>query len=849
MLIKKRTQIILLAMACLITAKASVYAQISTAKPWTFWWWMGNAVNDKDIKHSLENFKRVGIGGVHIIPIYGVKGYESQFEPFLGDKFMHSVAYTVAEAKKLGLGVDMTTGTGWPFGGPNISEAQSAKKWIYKDGAFQSVSTMQKVKRSAPGGAGFVADPFDKEVMKHYLVRFDSAFAGKNIPLRSAYNDSYEVYGANWTNNFLQEFKKRRGYDISTVPRLLTDSADDLQTKLVKIDYQQTLSDLLYDNYQVWTTWASQRHLITRYQAHGSPGNILDLYSLATIPETEAFGSSNFKIPLLRVDEDYPAERSGRPNPLMMKFASSEAGVAGKHLISSETCTWLANHFKVSLSQCKPQIDELFAAGINHIFYHGTTYSPEAEKYPGWLFYASVNFGHTSHFYEEFHLLNQYVYNCQTILQTTKPDNDILIYFPVQEIWADQKTNGTYIHQLDVHHSDNWFLAHPMGKICHELTEEGFSFDYISDKQLEGVKTLNGKLQTKGGSYKVIVIPACAYLPPATLERLKQLGKQGATVIFDQAMPQHPMGYANFKEHSVAFEQTKNSMKADQVHFPVTGNLAHELVKHNVVKEMITGQGLSFIRKTRNGKTIYFITNLGNKFSGGWVSLSKNQPGLLMEYDPLTGKKSGLDKRTGKKGQEIYLSLLPGQSCFIMESATALPVLNTPKAYEAFKVNTGWYLQFMGGRPDYHKGFKLDSLQSWTSLSDTAAMYTGKAKYTGSINIPANVAGKKYLMLDLGTVNETAAVKINGKDIGTAWSIPFRIAIPKKVLVAGNNTFEIVVTNLSSNYMKVYDKQHPEWKKFYDVNIVDITYQPFDTSRWPVMPSGLSTNNMRILYR
>jgi len=845
----KRAQILLLAIACITLTHKPAKAQISTAKPWTFWWWMGSAVTDKDIKYNLENFKKSGIGGVHIIPIYGVKGYESMFQPFLGDKWMKSLAYTVAEAHKLGLGVDMTTGTGWPFGGPNISEAQSAKKWVYKNGEFMAVSTQQKVKRSAPGGAGYVADPFDKEVTKHYLVRFDSAFAGKNIPLRSAYNDSYEVYGANWSNNFLSEFQKRRGYDLRSVTKIFLDSVEDEPTRLVKMDYQQTLSELLVDGYKAWTDWAAKHHLQSRYQAHGSPGNILDLYDLATIPETEAFGSSNFPIPLLRVDPDYDSQSRGRPNPLMIKFASSEAGVSGKKLVSSETCTWLADHFKEALSQCKPQVDELFAAGINHIFYHGTPYSPKDEQYPGWLFYASVNFGPTSHFYHEFPLLNKYVENCQTILQTSKPDNDVLVYFPIQEIWADQKTGGTGIHQLDVHHSETWFMGHPMGKVCKELNDKGFSFDYISDKQLANLKVVNGKLQLTGIPYKVIVIPACTHIPMATLERLKQLGKQGAVVMFAGSMPEHPMGYANYKEHSATLEATETAMKADDKHFPVSSDLSADLVKHGVSKEAITEAGLRFIRKVKSGKVVYFISNLSNQFNGGWVAISKGNATNLWGYDALNNKKFSFPKRKVGGKTELYLSLLPSQSCFVIEEAQPAPTVSTPKQYDSYAVNNGWQVQFLNGRPSYHQGFKIDTLKSWTGLSDTAAFYTGTAKYTGTVNIPANVAGKKDLVIDLGTVNESAAVKINGKPVGVAWSLPFRLNIPQGVLVAGKNTFEITVTNLSANYMKVYDKQHPEWKKFYEINMVNINYLPFTTDHWKVMPSGLSTNNMRILYR
>jgi hypothetical protein len=837
-----------MAMACLLLACSQVRAQVDTAKPWTYWWWMGGAVNEKDILHSLQEFKRIGVGGVHIIPIYGVKGYEADFKPFLGDKWMQMLDYTLAEAKKLNLGVDMSTGSGWPFGGPNVSVDQSAKHWVLKDGVLTSVSTQQKVKRSGPGGAGYVADPFDKNLMGQYLMRFDSAFAGKQLIPRSMYCDSYEVYGANWTNNFLAEFKKRRGYDLQANSQLFLGTDNDLKSSLVKIDYQQTLAELLYDSYKTWAQWSAQHHFITRYQAHGSPGNILDLYSVATVPETEAFGSSNFNIPLLRVEADYEPKSFGRPNPLIMKFASSEAGVTGKQLVSSETCTWLANHFKVSLSQAKPQIDELFAAGINHVFFHGTTYSPQDEKYPGWLFYASTNWGATSHFYNELPLLTKYIYNCQTLLQNSRPDNDVLVYFPVQDIWADQASATNGIHQLDVHHSDSWFQAQPFGKLCKELSQKGFSFDYISDLQLADVKVNNGGIQTPGGSYKVIVVPDCTYMPLSTLARLKDLGSKGAIVIFNKTLPKYATGFGSYQQDSPIFDADKAAIGGDKQHYVVSNNIAGDLISHKVAPETIANKGLSFIRKKKDGKLLYFISNLNNQFKEGWVSFSAGNT-KLAGYDPLNGKNFAFPTRAGKKGAEVYLSLLPGQSCFVMEGENLSGPATAPKAYESYAVKTGWQLQFLGGRPNYRQTFKLDTLQSWTGLSDTASFYTGTAKYTGTINVPANVADKKDVVIDLGTVNESAEVKINGKTIGTAWSIPFRLTIPENVLVAGKNTLEITVTNLSANYMRVYDKEHPEWRKFYDANIVDITYKPFNASKWAIMPSGLSTNNVRILYR
>ena len=110
-------------------------AQINTAKPWAYWWWMGSAVNEKDISKNLQDFAGAGFGGMHIIPIYGTKGEEAHFIPFLSNKWVEMLDFTVKEAQRLGLGIDMTLGTGWPYGGSYVSENDAAKNFkIRKDG-------------------------------------------------------------------------------------------------------------------------------------------------------------------------------------------------------------------------------------------------------------------------------------------------------------------------------------------------------------------------------------------------------------------------------------------------------------------------------------------------------------------------------------------------------------------------------------------------------------------------------------------------------------------------------------------------------------------------------------------
>jgi hypothetical protein len=472
----------------------------NSAKPWTYWWWMGSAVNERDITFQLEEMSKSGLGGVHIIPIYGVKGYESQHIPYLSKRWLEVFEHTVKEASRLGMGVDMTMGTGWPFGGPNIDAKYQAKQFKIENEKIIENPTNQKVKRAAPGGEGFVIDPFSKESIQNYMIRFDTTIAKLKFKPRAFYNDSYEVYGANWTNNFLEEFQKRRGYEFE----LSNNSSKQIH------DYNETLSDLLRDGFtKNWVEWCKNRGFLTRNQAHGSPANILDLYALADIPETEAFGSKPFKIPFYRTDPDYEESRFGRPDVLTMKMASSAAHLFEKKLVSSETSTWLGNHFKVSLSMIKPEIDELFTAGINHVFFHGTTYSPPSEGFPGWLFYASTNYGMQSHLWEDLPELNRYIKNIQTELQATKPDNEILLYFPIHDIWQNKSSRSNGVHLMDVHFSGSWLNNTPFGKIAQNLWDTGYGFDYISDLQIE--KMSSGEIKKR--AYKTILIPPTKNLP------------------------------------------------------------------------------------------------------------------------------------------------------------------------------------------------------------------------------------------------------------------------------------------------------------------------------------------------
>ncbi len=109
--------------------KLSAWPEITTTmKPWTRWWWMGSAVDKENITRRMEEFASAGMGGVEITPIYGTKGYEDRFLQHLSVEWMEMLIHTLEEGERLGMGMDMILGTGWPYGGPQVEPEYAAGK-------------------------------------------------------------------------------------------------------------------------------------------------------------------------------------------------------------------------------------------------------------------------------------------------------------------------------------------------------------------------------------------------------------------------------------------------------------------------------------------------------------------------------------------------------------------------------------------------------------------------------------------------------------------------------------------------------------------------------------------------
>ena len=783
------------------------------ARAGTRWWWLGSAVDKENLEWNLSEYARAGIGAVEITPLYGVKGNDKNNIPFLSPEWMQALKTVQDIAKPLGIEVDMNCGTGWPFGGPHISLDQAACKAIFKDTVINGVKTYnveigrtkQKVKRAAPGGEGWVVDHFDRDAVSHYLNRFEQAFAKSGVPYpHTFFNDSYEVYKANWTPTLFEEFQKRRGYDLRTkLPELLGEVDDGNQ---VLCDYRETLSDMLLENFtQQWVSWSHKHGVKVRNQAHGSPANLLDLYAAVDIPEIEGFGLSEFGIKGLRKDPGMTKKNFSDVS--MLKYASSAAHVTGKPFTSSETFTWLTEHFRTSLSQMKPDLDLMFTCGVNHVYFHGSCYTPKNDVWPGWKFYASVDMSPTNSIWRDAPYLMKYIERCQSFLQLGQPDNDFLVYLPVRDMWhqrgprnddakwesKDRRGGEDLLMQFDIHTMDE--KAPQFIKSILAIDSLGYDCDYISDRQLAKVRIENGLLVTEGGTrYRALIIPS-----------------------------------------NTTIDSRLQKLLAPLNDYIIKGESSEAMAKFGKAEPMKTELGLRAIRRKTADGWHYFIVNLTPKDIKGDVELAVPFKGATW-FNPMNG-----DIKTASViGGKLYIDLKSGESRILQTSSEAKTAAAVrAQEPEDIEIKGPWMLSFTEESPRVEGTFRLDTLQTWEGLSDAAAITMGTGVYTTTFKLSAKQAKKRW-SINLGDVRESARVYLNGEFLGCAWAVPY-ILDCGNALKKGKNELRIEVTNLPANRIADLDRKGVEWRKFNEINVVDINYKKTTYAHWTPMPSGLNS--------
>lgn len=836
------------------------------------WWWFGPAVEKPELERELRVMKAAGIGGVEIQPVYPLEldNPETGFHnaPYLSDEFLSDIHFASATAKTLGLRVDVTLGSGWPYGGPNTPVTQAAgrlriervlasegerslpvpaiengEKLIaaflvpgdakqfaeaditrisnFENGRailpevtsgshtvlfFIASRTGQQVKRAGVGAEGFVLDHYDLAAVEHHLQavgdRLMQGF-GDNPPY-AVFSDSLEVYGSDWTEDFLSEFQKRRGYDLTPyLPALVGDMGR--KTAAIRHDWGKTLSELADEHYLMpIREWAHAHHTLFRSQTYGIPpvemssNNLVDLPEGEHGPEWRGFSAA--------------------------RWASSACHLYGRPVTSTETWTWLhAPSFRATPLDMKAEADLHFIEGINQLIGHGWPYSPPSAGEPGWRFYASAAFNDHNPWFQVMPDVAKYLQRMSYLMRQGSPDNDLAIYLPTDDALTQFNAGG--MDSRGNYRTVNLSIDESMDKLLGrtlipQVLDAGYNFDFIDDTAMAKA----------GVQYKILIIPGVERMPLATLERVRQYVNKGGILIVTRRLPSLAPGLQDENDSPKVQALARQIFNASpqKARFVEDEQMLGSTLKQMLTPDFAVENGNSLIGFVRRSFTafvamgaitkefklgdLYFVANTSNQAIDTQARLRIT--GMAGEWwDPFMGEAKPLYGTVDRDCTKITLHLAPYESKVIVFKPGALQQRNLPLEQEkVIDISSDWKVTFEGLK----RTEEMPQLKSWTDDPQTQ-FYSGTAVYEKTVDVPGDFVADA---IDFGKgepvapavmpngmrallespIRESALVYVNGKVAGSVWHPPYEVPVGK-YLHAGQNQLRVIVANLAINEM------------------------------------------------
>ena len=791
----------------MITAKAGIR------------WWSGLSEGRTALQHCIDEYAKVGIGAVELMPVDNVQGRGGKFS-FLSPQWMEALRDVRAMADKHHIQVDVNSGAGLPpmdamrggAGQPEVVLEATACKLILLDTvvttkvakdlvlevgeeekpyakllvqrdfpvnkrdyrrviALYQSPTRQRAEHAVPGSGGYAVDVFDAAAVAHSIERLERAFSQTGTAHPGTIAIDYGLKGADWTPTLLDEFHRRRGYRIENhLPALANGNAK------VLTDYRQTMSELLYENYtRQWTQWCHSHGALVRNQMQGAPGNLIDMYAAVDVPETGGAPLMDFGIKGLQTFEGMARESGG--SLARLKYASSAAHITGKRLTSSQAFSGVANPYAIPLSQMKPNIDLLFCAGVNRIFFQGASSGHQDEPWPQGQVPEGIDLSPGNPLWRDAPHLMKYVERCQNYLQWGNPDNDFLVYLPVGNLWA--QNTPRLLMATDEQIADP--KASDFIRALLAIDSLGYDCDFTSDSQLLATQFDGHRLRTAAGTtYKALVVPGDCTMPPEVRHHIDRLEQGGAHVI------------RGWEQTDMARAAQPEAMKAE-LH-------------------------LHLIRRSNPSGHHYFMANLTQTDIDEWVMPAVECKDALW-YDPMTGETLAVETQDKwlkvrlRSGQSMVLQTfdrLQPQITELMGKQQLKPRSALPNLTEGncIELKRGWKLRFEDSEPAVKKTFKPGHLRTWETLDKSTRSLMGTGIYENTFEVNRfQLNGSHTWQIDLGDVRESARVSINGHYVGCAWAVPFVLWFDKSVLVEGRNTVSIAVTNLAAN--RIHELKSP----------------------------------------
>ena len=656
--------------------------------------------------------------------------------------------------------------------------------------------------RPAPTpGVGMECDKFSAEALHAHLANFtDRLFEACGGSLSEGYGgigylhlDSWEMGAQNWDAAFRNEFRRRRGYDpLPWLPaytgRIVSDS---LSTERFLWDVRKTAQELVLENHVGAVREYAHKHglLVSIEPYDMNPTADLELAVAADMPMAE-FWSDGF----------------GFNTTFAPTEGTSAAHLIGQNIVPAESFTSHLDAWRQYPGSLKNQNDWALAAGINRLMFHTFQHQclPDSLR-PGMTMGPyGVHWDRGQTWWPYSGGYHTYLTRCQYLLQRGRTVADILYVAPESMPHAFKAPDSAY-------DAAGTFMP----------DRKAYNFDGCPPSLLKVAQVRDGQVVFPGGArYRLLVLPDWSAATPAFVSEILRLARAGATVIgrpFRNApgLSGYPACDDRVRRLSAKlFGDGKTAVRrlgkgrvilydgpTDNLYPPY--DVTASLLEADGVPGDFTAAGgtLRYTHRTLAGADLYFVANRTD--STFQTECRFRVEGKVPErWDPMDGSRTALPEYTQEEGLTcIPLHFEAHEGCFIVfteagSGAAPAPRNWTPR-HPVLTLDGPWTVRFDPKWGGPAQPVTFPTLQDWTASADPAVRYySGTAVYQATFELPVLEEGG--YVLSLGEVKAMARVRLNGKDLGIAWTDPWTLPADG-ALRQGRNELEIEVVNLWQN--------------------------------------------------
>ena len=687
------------------------------------------------------------------------------------------------------------------------------------------------------------------------------------------HTDSWECGSQNWTADFREEFARRRGYDLLRyLPAMAGYPVENAEvSERFLRDMRQTVSELLAERF--FRTLASLAHAQgCRYSSE------------TTGPTMQGDGLLHYR------EVDLPMGEFWLRSPTHDKLndildAVSGAHIYGKPIAQAEAFTELRIAWDEDPALFKGLADRNFAFGINRLVQHVFMENPWTDRRPGMTLNGVGSFFQRDQtWWPQAGAWVGYLSRCQAVLQAGRAVADIAVFtgeelprravIPPQLISTLPGLFGADVREREARRLANVgvpLVEFPEG-VVHganisdpgEWTDalRGYAYDSLNADALLRLATVrDGRIiLPSGASYALLVVPVsrplcpdASLLTPAVAARIRDLSRQGATVLLGERPTRSPSlaGYpaCDADVARVAGELWPAGKASGLRRFGqgrvLLGPWRQESLRSlGLAEDLTAGEAgpsgwsgrageIAWTHRTGDGAEVYFLSNQAGRERTLTVSLraTAGRPEL---WDPVAGTvqpAGGWSRADGRTIVPVHFA--PLGSVFIVLRDGAGGAERSAAAAEPAPVQTldgPWTVTFdpARGGPDQPVTFR--SLGSWTERPEPGVQnYSGPASYRVAFNWTASAPRRVWLAL--GRVASLAEVTLNGQPCGVAWTPPYRVEVTG-ALRPGTNELILTVVNTWANRL-IGDQALPADRR------ITWSFGPNRFAGKPLLPAGL----------